>query len=131
MISENVKKVFAENPWFIATHGNELNVVPVGFKHITEDGKFAIGAVLLDTTLENIKKNGQIAIAVANPTTAESYQVKGKAELCQEGAAYEQYAKLAEETFKGAHPVKCAILVTPEKLIVATPNSRNREELPL
>jgi hypothetical protein len=51
-----VKKVFEENPWFLATCGDEPNVVPVGFKNITEDGKFAIGAVLLDTTLENLKK---------------------------------------------------------------------------
>ena len=39
-------------------------MVPVGFKNITEDGKFAIGAVLLDTTLENLKRNPKIAIAV-------------------------------------------------------------------
>ena len=57
MISADVKKVFEENPWFLATCGDEPNVVPVGFKNITEDGKFAIGAVLLDTTLENLKKN--------------------------------------------------------------------------
>ena len=46
MIAENVKKVFEENPWFLATCGEEPNVVPVGFKCITEDGKFAVGAVL-------------------------------------------------------------------------------------
>ena len=42
----NVKKVFEESPWFLATCGDEPHVVPVGFKTITEDGKFAIGAVL-------------------------------------------------------------------------------------
>ena len=52
MIAENVKKVFEENTWFLATCGEEPNVVPVGFKCITEDGKFAVGAVLLETTLE-------------------------------------------------------------------------------
>ena len=45
----NVKKVFEESPWFLATCGDEPHVVPVGFKTITEDGKFAVGAVLLET----------------------------------------------------------------------------------
>ena len=131
MISTDVKKVFEDNPWFLATCGDEPNVVPVGFKNITEDGKFAIGAVLLDTTLENLKKNPKIAIAAADPKTTEAYQVKGKAEFVTEGALYDQYAKMVEEMFKGAMKLKCAVVVTPEKLIVATPNARNREELPL
>jgi len=129
MLAENVKKVFDENPWFIATYGDEPNVVPVGFKCITEDGKFAIGAVLLETTLENIKSNGKIAITAC--AGAEAYQIKGRAELTCEGAIYDDFAKLAEDTFKGAHPAKCAVIVTPEKLIVASPTGDNKKELPL
>ena len=131
MLAENVKKVFEENLWFLSTCGDEPNVVPVGFKCVTDDGKFAIGALLLETTLENIRRNGMAAIAAANPTTAEAYQVKGKAELVTEGPVYEHYAKLAEETYHGEHPVKCAVVVTPEKLIVASPNGNNKKELPL
>lgn len=131
MIAENVKKVFEDNLWFLSTCGDEPNVVPVGFKCVTGDGRFAIGAVLLETTLENIKRNGKIAIAAANPLTAEAYQVKGTAELVTEGSVYEHYAKLAEDTFHGAHPAKCAVIVTPEKLIVASPNGENKKELPL
>ena len=131
MIAENVRKVFENNLWFLATCGAEPNVVPVGFKCVTEDGKFGIGAVLLETTLENIRANGRIALAAADPLTAEAYQVKGTAELVTEGPVYEHYAKLAEETFRGAHPAKCAVLVTPEKLIVASPNGDNKRELPL
>ena len=78
MIPENVKKVFEENLWFFSTYGDELNVVPVGFKCVTDDGKFAVGAILLKTTLENIKCNGQIAVAASNPLTAEAYQVTGE-----------------------------------------------------
>ena len=131
MLAENVKKVFEDNLWFLSTCGKEPNVVPVGFKCVTEDGKFAIGAVLLETTLENIKANGRIAIAAANPLTAEAYQVKGTAELVTEGPIYEHYAKLAEDTFHGAQSAKCAVIVTPEKLIVASPNGENKKELPL
>ena len=130
MIAENVKKVFEENPWFLATCGEEPNVVPVGFKCITAYGKFAVGAVLLETTLENLKANGKIAIAVCS-AAAESYQVKGKAVLVSEGPVFEFFKKLADDTFKGAFPAKCAVVVTPEKLIVASPNAQNKQELPL
>ena len=106
-------------------------MVPAGFKCVTDDGKFAVGALLLETTLENIKANGRIAIAAANPLTAEAYQIKGTAELVTEGPIYEHYANLAEQTYHGAHPVKCAVIVTPERLIVATPNDDNKRELPL
>ena len=131
MIPENVRKVFTDNLWFLATCGDEPNVVPVGFKCVTDDGKFAVGALLLETTLENIKANGRVAIAAANPLTAEAYQVKGTAELATEGLVYEHYAKLAEETYHGERPAKCAVIVTPEKLIVASPNNDNRREIPL
>ena len=131
MIAERVKKVFEDNLWFVSTYGDGPNVVPVGFKCITEDGKFGIGALLLETTLENIKANGQVAIAAANPLTAEAYQIKGTAKLVTEGPVYEHYAKLAEDIYHGQHPAKCAVIVTPEKLIVATPNGQNKQELAL
>lgn len=131
MIAENVKKVFEQNPWFIATCGDEPNVVPVGFKCITEDGKFAVGAVLLETTLQNVRANGKVAIAACDPATAEAYQVKGSAELVTEGAVYDYFAKLADDTFHGAFPAKCALVVAPEKLIVASPNAQNKQFLSL
>jgi len=130
MIPENVKKVFEENTWFIATCGDELNVVPVGFKCITEDGNFAVGAVLLETTLNNVRANGKVAIAACG-AGAESYQVKGTACLVTEGPVFDFFAKLAEDTFKGAMSAKCALIVKPEKLIVASPNGQNKQELPL
>lgn len=130
MITDNVKKLFEENTWFLATCGDEPNVVPVGFKCITDDGKFAIGAVLLETTLKNLKANGKIAIAACG-AAAESYQVKGTAELVTEGPVFDYFKKLADDTFQGACPAKCAVVVTPEKLIVATPNGQNKQELPL
>ena len=70
MIAENVKKCLEENLWFVSTCGDGPNVVPVGFKCVTEDGKLAIGALLLETTLDNIRANGKVAVAAANPRTA-------------------------------------------------------------
>ena len=112
MISDNIKKIFEENLWYVATCGGEPNVVPVGFKRVCEDGRLAIGAILLETTLENIRMNGKIAVAAADPLTGEAYQIKGTAELVNEGDAYEHYGKLTEETFKGAMSLKCAVIIT-------------------
>ena len=131
MIPDNVKKLFQEHLWYIATYGDEPNVVPVGFKCVCDDGRLAIGAVLLEITLENIKANGKIAVSCADPLTGEAYQIKGTAELVTEGEAYDHYQKLTEDTFKGAMPLKCAVIITPEKLINCSPNEHNKEEIPL
>ena len=125
MLPDNVKKVFHENLWYIATcndAGSEPNVVPVDFKRVCDDGKLAIGAVLLETTLENIRSNNKVAIACANPVTGEAYQIKGTAELVYEGEAYAHYMQLTHDTFKGAMQLKCAVIITPERLIHASPN---------
>ena len=87
MIPENVRKVFTDNLWFLSTCGDGPNVVPVGFKCVTDDGKFAVGALLLETTLENIKANGGVAIAAANPLTAEADSGQGHGGTCNGGAA--------------------------------------------
>ena len=128
-MTDNVKKVFDENPWFIATCDEEPNVVPVGFKRVGDDGKFYIAAVLMETTLENLKKNNKIAIAAV--AGAESYQVKGTTECLTEGPMFDAFEQLCLDTFKGAFHCKYAIAVTPEKLIVASPNGDNKKELEL
>ncbi len=68
------------------------------------------------------------SFAAANPLTADAYQVKGAAELVTEGPVYEHYANLTEETCRGERPAKCAVIVTPEKLIVASPNGDNKKD---
>ena len=88
-----------------------------------------LSVLAIDTTLKNIEKNGRIAIAAVSG--AESYQVKGKAEFVTEGPMFDFFEKLTVDTFGGALHAKCAIAVTPEKLIVASPNADNRKELEL
>lgn len=131
MLPDNVRKLFQEHLWHIATYGDEPNVVPVGFKRVCDDGRLAVGAVLLETTLENIRANGKIAVSCADPLTGEAYQIKGTAELVTEGSEYDHYQKLTEDTFKGAMPLKCAVIITPEKLINCSPNEHNKEEISL
>lgn len=128
-MNENVKKVLTEQLWYVATMGDEPNVVPVGFKAVLEDGKLAIADVFMKVTKENVLANGKIAISVCDAATTEAYQVKGTVEYVTEGPVYDMFAKLAEDTFKGAAPCKGALIITPNKVIVATPGPDNNKTL--
>ena len=55
--------------------------------------------------------------------------MKGTAELVTDGPIYDYFAKMAEDTFKGAHPAKCAIIVTPTQMIVNSPNGDNNKSI--
>lgn len=128
-MNANVVKVLKENLWYVATSGTDVNVTPVGFKDVAEDGTLEIGAVIMTNTLKNIKDNDKIAIAACDPKTMESYQVKGTAKFVTEGPVVEKYQKMADAMFKGAMNAKGAIIITPEKVIVASPSMDNGKEL--
>ena len=120
-MNANVVKILKEQLWYVATYGEEPNVVPVGFKDVTEDGKLVMGVVLMEETLKNIAANGKVAISACDGATAEGYQVKGAAEFVTEGPVVDMFKKIAEDTFKGA------LIVTPEKVIVTTPGPDNKK----
>ena len=128
-LNENVKKLLKEQMWYLATYSDEPNAVPVGFKDITEDGKLVVGDVLMDTTIKNVKFNGKIAVSVSNEKTMEGYQIKGKAEYITEGKIVDTFKKVVSDMFKGALTAKGALVITPEKVIVTTPNKDNKKEL--
>ena len=74
MMNEAVTKLLKTAIWDLATcaENGEPNVVPVGFKDVTEDGKLVVGDVFLETTLHNIQANGgKAAISVHNTQTME------------------------------------------------------------
>ncbi len=131
MLSENVKKLLAENMWDLATCAdNEPNVVPVAFKDITEDGKLLVGDVFLETTLNNLKANGgRIAISVYDAKSLEGYQIRGVAEYVTEGAVVDTFKAMVEKMFNGAATAKGALVITPEKVIVTTPGAENKKVL--
>ena len=128
-MDENVKKLLKEQMWYLATYDQEPNAVPVAFKDVTEDGKLLVGDVFLETTLDNIRKNGKIAVSVSSGSTLEGYQIKGTAEYVTEGPIVETFKKQVEAMFKGAATAKGALIVTPKKIIVTTPGEDNQKEL--
>lgn len=128
-MNENVKKVLMENIWSVATCGDGPNVVPVGFKMVGDDDKLIIGDVLMETTMNNVKANGKIAISAFSPETSEGYQVKGTAEYFSEGPLVEKLQAIAQEKFGGKLSNKGALVITPEKIIVTSPGPDNKKEL--
>ena len=128
-MDEKVIKVLNDNLWYVATCDEEPNAVPVGFKAVLEDGKLAVGDVFLNTTLQNIQKNGKVAISTCDQKTMEGYQVKGTAVHVTEGPVFEMFQKMAQEVFKGVVSTKGALIITPEKVIVTTPGPDNNKVL--
>ena len=128
-INEEVKKLLKEQMWYLATYSDEPNAVPVAFKDVTDDGKLVVGDVFLETTLNNIRQNGKIAVSASNGTTLEGYQIKGTAEYVTKGPIVDTFKKLVEDMFKGTATAKGALVITPEKIIVTTPGADNKKEL--
>lgn len=128
-MNENVVKLLKEQVWYIATYSDEPNAVPVAFKDVTEDGKLLVGDVFLETTLNNIKSNGKIAVSACDTSSLEGYQIKGTAEYLTEGDIVNTFKKAVEDMFKGAVTAKGALVITPEKVIVTTPSGDNKKEL--
>ena len=128
-MNEAVVKVLKEQMWYLATYSDEPNVVPVGFKDVTDDGKLVVGDVFMVTTRDNVLANGKVAVSVCDLKTSEGYQVKGSAQYVTDGPVMEAMQKIAAERFKGALSPKGALVITPEKVIVTTPGPNNKKEI--
>ena len=128
-LNENVRKLLKEQMWYLATYDQEPNAVPVAFKDVTEEGNLLVGDVFLETTLENLRKNGRIAVSASNGGTLEGYQIKGTARYVTEGPVVETFKQMVETMFKGAATAKGALVITPERVIVTTPGPDNKKEL--
>lgn len=128
-MNETVMNFLKEQIWCLGTYGDEPNAVPVAFKDVTPDGKLVVGDVFLVTTLKNIRANGKIAVSAYNAKTFEGYQIKGTATYITSGPIVDTFKKLVSDMFHGAHTARGALVITPEKIIVTTPNDDNKKEL--
>ena len=128
-MTENVVKVLKANVWSVATCSDVPNVVPVGFKDVTEDGLLVVGDVMMDTTMKNVQANGKIGISAFDPKTSEGYQVKGTAVYQTEGPVVDALREKAMAVFQGAMTVKGALVITPDKVIVTSPGPDNKKVL--
>ena len=131
MLNEAAVKLLKSGMWDLAACADgEPNVVPVAFKDVTPEGTLVVGDVFLDTTLKNLAANhGRIAVSVCDAQKLEGYQIKGTARYVTEGEVVETFKAMVEKMFSGAATAKGALVITPEKVIVATPGADNKKEL--
>jgi len=117
MITAEVKKIIEENAVAFATSDKNRNphCIAVGDVKVVSKNQILIGDVYLRKTIENIKRNNNVALAVWSRDWKKrcvGYQLKGKAQHLTSGKWYEKIKKI----HKGFLP-KGAILVTISKLI--------------
>jgi predicted pyridoxine 5'-phosphate oxidase superfamily flavin-nucleotide-binding protein len=103
-LSDELKKMFEEirgTPAvaFVATVDAEgkPNVTSKGTLGVLDDENLWYVESVGKKTYENIKKNPNVAVAIANRQKLDGYQIKGKAEIVTEGSLYERAVKVTEE----------------------------------
>ncbi|MDO5825154.1 MAG: hypothetical protein BZ137_06465 [Methanosphaera sp. rholeuAM130] len=127
-MDDEVKKIFTEQTWFVATMGDEPNVVPIGFKMVEDDGTMVIADVAMKTTKKNLMENGLIAVTVCDPETKKAYMAKGKATFFEEGELVDGLNKFAEEQgfpFRA----KGALTFKPVAVLAKHPGPENDQEI--
>jgi len=127
---EKAKKLLNDQQvWYLGPFSDEPNAVPVLFKEVAPDGTLVIGDVFLRLTLDNIEKNGKIAVSACNASTLEGYQIKGTAVHLTEGPLVDKFREIVTKAMNGAISAKGVVVVTPEKVIVTTPGPDNNKLL--
>lgn len=130
ILDEKVIEILKSEPlWWLGTYSDEPNVVPVGFKEVADDGTLIVGDVFLNHTLKNITENGKIVVSAGGSKGMVAYQVKGTAVHLTDGPYVEKYKKVAEEMFKGQVSAKGVLVITPQKVIIASPGPKNNMEI--
>lgn len=126
-LNEAVKNLLNNSKtWIMSTKDTTPNAVPLLFKKVANDDTLVLFDVFMKKSIENIKKNGQVAITVYDENTLEGYQLKGTAthttdaNLITEGNTITNPFKL---TTKGA------LLVKIDEVFVLTPGPDNGKTL--
>lgn len=108
----------ANKMWILATAGNIPNVVPIYFTKVLDDNRLMLVDVFMNKTLENIKNNPKVAIAVYNAEKLQGYQLKGTATYLAEGPLVNQGNAMAAALKLTA---KGVITIDVEEVVVTSP----------
>lgn len=69
-LNDNVREILEGNIWNFATPGDKENVVPIHYKHVTEDGNPVVVDNFLRKTKANVLKTGVAAVSPFKPGEA-------------------------------------------------------------
>ncbi len=131
-IPAEVKEIMDGVPqWHFATASasGEPHVIPCTFKTILPTGDIAVACVFMDTTVQNVKANGRIAVAAHNPELMKGYRITGTAVYADEGPVYEGFAKTVNEKTGGRLSPKGVLVITPESIVFTGPGPENKKEI--
>ena len=113
-MNTNVKAILESNMCFLGTVGETVNVVPIHYKHVTEEGNIVMVDNYMNKSKANVIANG-LATVSAYGKGNEGYQVKGKAEYLAEGELFDKCAAMFDI------PVKGVVYITSEEIWHTTP----------
>lgn len=108
----------ANKMWVLATAGNIPNAVPIYFTKVLDDNRLMLVDVFMKKTLENIKNNPKVAVAVYNAEKLQGYQLKGIATYLSEGPLVNQGNTMAAALKLTA---KGVITIDVEEVLVTSP----------
>jgi len=104
-MAEEIKKIIEENSLAFATvdKDNKPHVIAVAYVKVKE-GKLIVTNNYMDSTIDNIKNNSSVGLAVWNKDW-EGYRIDGEASYFEEGEYYDFVKSMKEnkdEPGKGA-----------------------------
>jgi uncharacterized protein len=112
-LTEQMKALIAGQQAFIATAGTDgkPSISMKGSTRVIDDEHIAFFEMSGGRTWENIQKNPQVAIVVADRAKFQGYRFEGKVEeLSTSGPLYEEAKKLSE-AMKIPVPPKAAVVI--------------------
>lgn len=93
------------------------NVVPMAFVKALDDSAVLVADNYMDKGAANLAANPQIAICVWDLETKHAYQIKGSAEVIDQGPTYDEMVHWVKETKPDA-PAKAAVVLHVEHVYV-------------
>lgn len=129
-LDEKVKALFEAQPlWYVGTCSDKPEISIIGFKEILDDGRILLCDIFMNSTLDNIKTNGNISIICCDPDKMEAYEVYGKAVYSTDPEYLDNWTVLAAAMSGGKLKPKGVVLITPEKTKVMSASPSNGKEL--
>ncbi len=118
-IPEEVKKIIGEQRvGFIATATKEgrPNVSPKGSLRPLDDETLIFAVVNSPHTRDNLKENPVASVAVYDTQGRKGFQLKGKAEVLEEGPLFDQVAQGLKQRFPQLPPTQCVVKIRVEEV---------------
>lgn len=121
-LSPEMKAMIAENQCFVATASRDglPNVGPKRSTRVLDDEHLLFNEGTGRRTLQNLRANPRVAVAVVNADRTDGYRFFGTAELLESGEIYEQAS--AEAAKAGRPAPKALVRITVEEIYTLKPS---------